>query len=206
MAGFVYVMSNPAFPHLVKIGKSTKDPTKERVNELNHTGVPAAFKVEYFAFVVDEDGLERKLHAKFSEKRFSANREFFQIGISEAILAVRGTAKELGWLKYEETLYRSPKDIEDLRWKAELAQWNIEFRKKLEAQKELDAKEAEAKALAERKKQEATLQSANRRDHHELEESNSVQRSEASAGDLAWQFLKFFGILILILSVLKGLS
>ena len=39
MAGFIYVMSNPAFPDLIKIGKSKKDPTTDRVSELNQTGV-----------------------------------------------------------------------------------------------------------------------------------------------------------------------
>ena len=46
MAGFVYIMSNPAFPQLLKIGKSGKDPTGDRVKELNQTGVPEPFKVE----------------------------------------------------------------------------------------------------------------------------------------------------------------
>jgi hypothetical protein len=205
MAGFVYVMSNPAFPHLVKIGKSTKDPTKERVSELNHTGVPAAFKVEYFAFVTDEDGLERKLHSKFSQQRFSANREFFQIGIAEAILGIRIIANDLGWLKYEEVFYKSPKEIEDLRWKAELAQWNVEFRKKLEAQKELDTKEAEAKALAERKNQEMISQSAYKKYGNDFEDS-SFQQSGGSFADLAWQLFKGFGIILLLLTILKALS
>mgnify|MGYP001270521783 CR=1 FL=1 len=40
MAGFVYIMSNPLFDR-IKIGKSTKDPTKDRLNELNReTGIP----------------------------------------------------------------------------------------------------------------------------------------------------------------------
>lgn len=38
VAGFVYVITNDAFPHLVKIGKSSKDPRQDRVDELNHTG------------------------------------------------------------------------------------------------------------------------------------------------------------------------
>tara|TARA_B110001450_G_scaffold30102_1_gene26244 strand:+ start:537 stop:653 length:117 start_codon:yes stop_codon:yes gene_type:complete len=36
-------MSNPAFPDRIKIGKSKKDPTTDRVNELNQTGVPEAY-------------------------------------------------------------------------------------------------------------------------------------------------------------------
>ena len=56
-------MSNPAFPDLIKIGKSKKDPTTDRVSELNQTGVPEPFKVEYYAFVEDEDYLEQKYTA-----------------------------------------------------------------------------------------------------------------------------------------------
>ena len=58
MSGFIYVMTNPAFPDLIKIGKSQKDPTTDRVNELNQTGVPEPFKVEYYAFVGDENKFE----------------------------------------------------------------------------------------------------------------------------------------------------
>ena len=52
MAGFVYVMSNPGFDGRVKIGKSIKDPTMDRVEELNSTtSVPEPFKVEYYCYV-----------------------------------------------------------------------------------------------------------------------------------------------------------
>jgi hypothetical protein len=78
MAGFVYVMSNPAFPNLIKIGKSKKDPTNDRVSELNQTGVPEPFKVEYYAFVGDNDGLETYIHSIFSENRPNSKREFFK--------------------------------------------------------------------------------------------------------------------------------
>ena len=56
MAGFVYVMSNPAFDGRVKIGKSIKDPTADRVSELNNTtAVPEPFKVEYYCYVENFD-------------------------------------------------------------------------------------------------------------------------------------------------------
>ena len=59
MAGFVYIMSNPAFPGLLKIGRSRKDPTIDRVNELSlSVGVPQPFKVEYSAFVENNELLE----------------------------------------------------------------------------------------------------------------------------------------------------
>lgn len=40
--GFVYVLSNPAMPGLVKIGQTTNEITS-RMNELNTTSVPSQF-------------------------------------------------------------------------------------------------------------------------------------------------------------------
>ena len=89
MAGFIYIMSNPAFPDRVKIGKSAKDPTTDRVSELNQTGVPEPFKVEYYAFVEDEDYLEQRVHEYFNTKRPNKSREFFSVGCAEAIDTIR---------------------------------------------------------------------------------------------------------------------
>ena len=102
MAGFIYIMSNPAFPNLLKIGKSKKDPTTDRVNELNQTGVPEPFKVEYYAFVEDEDYLERVVHQKFASQRPNKNREFFNVETHEAINAIRLLANQTSALKYEQ--------------------------------------------------------------------------------------------------------
>ena len=98
-------MSNPAFPNLVKIGKSKKDPTTDRVNELNQTGVPEPFKVEYYAFVTDENGLESHMHNKFADQRPNLKREFFSVDVSVAINAIQQGAKKFGGIKYEEIFY-----------------------------------------------------------------------------------------------------
>jgi len=105
MAGFIYIMSNPAFPNLIKIGKSKKDPTTDRVNELNQTGVPEPFKVEYFAFVGNDDGLESYIHKKYSNKRPNKKREFFAVSIPNAINAIKEGAENYGGLKYEEIFH-----------------------------------------------------------------------------------------------------
>ena len=102
MAGFIYIMSNPAFPNLLKIGKSTKDPTKYRVNELNQTGVPEPFKVDYYAFVEDEDDLERMVHDELASQRPNKNREFFSVDYIEAIKTIRDLANQHSVLKYEQ--------------------------------------------------------------------------------------------------------
>ncbi len=105
LAGFIYIMSNPAFPNLVKIGKSKKDPTTDRVNELNQTGVPEPFKVEYYAFVTDENGLESHMHNKFADQRPNLKREFFSVDVSKATNAIQQSAKKFGGLKYEEIFH-----------------------------------------------------------------------------------------------------
>ena len=121
MAGFIYIMSNPAFPNLLKIGKSKKDPTTDRVNELNQTGVPEPFKVEYYAFVEDEDYLERVVHQKFASQRPNKNREFFSVDCVEAIDAIRQLSAVKAKIKYEEVFYVSTEAVEHHRRKQELA-------------------------------------------------------------------------------------
>ena len=75
MAGFIYIMSNPAYS-LIKIGKSAKDPTRDRASELYQTGVPEPMKVEYYALIEDENLLERLVHKRFAAERPNKNREF----------------------------------------------------------------------------------------------------------------------------------
>jgi len=108
MAGFIYIMSNPAFPNLLKIGKSKKDPTVDRINELNQTGVPEPFKVEYYAFVEDADYLERMVHEELAAQRSNNNREFFSVDCIEAIRTTRNWANQHSALKYEQIETEEP--------------------------------------------------------------------------------------------------
>ena len=119
MAGFVFIMSIPAFPNLIKIGKSKKDPTTDRVNELNQTGVPEPFKVEYYAFVEDEDYLEKAVHRKFSSKRPNKNREFFSVDCVAAIDTIRQLSEPNAKIKLEESFYVSPEELKRFAKKRE---------------------------------------------------------------------------------------
>ena len=144
MAGFIYIMSNPAFPNLVKIGKSKKDPTTDRVNELNQTGVPEPFKVEYYAFVEDEDYLEKVLHHKFIENRPNKNREFFALECVTAIDTVRKVLLDKVAIKYEEVFFVTKEQLElERRKRVEIEQDEIKFR---------EYEQAIAKQKAERRK------------------------------------------------------
>lgn len=76
--GFVYILTNPSMPGLVKIGKTTRDPER-RAAELDQTGVPTPFQVEDSVFAPDCGELERHMHKVFDDCRVSAGREFFRI-------------------------------------------------------------------------------------------------------------------------------
>ena len=121
MAGFVYVMSNPAFDGRVKIGKSIKDPTADRVSELNNTtAVPEPFKVEYYCYVDNFDEIETKVHRLLSANRPNRGREFFHVEVNYAVETIQTIANELGGIKFEE-FYFEQTTVTDLKTNSSLA-------------------------------------------------------------------------------------
>ena len=127
MSGFIYIMSNPSFiDNLIKIGKSDRDPTLYRKNELETTGVPLPFCVDYYAFVDNPDWLERRIHDELSTFRKSSSREFFSCSIEKAILTIREFSSDS--LKYEEIFYSAPTQIKHAREREQ--QKNEEIRRK----------------------------------------------------------------------------
>jgi hypothetical protein len=85
--GYVYIMTNPKMPGLVKIG-SGKLPPEERARQLFTTGVPTPFQVIAFHDFEDELRAERELQAIFSRQRVHSRREFFEITVEEARAAL----------------------------------------------------------------------------------------------------------------------
>lgn len=91
--GAVYVLSNSAMPGLLKIGYTTR-PVSERVDEIsNATGVPEAFvcKAHWLSYRPDID--ERKIHQLFADERSNGNREFFRIGVEDAVKRIAACMK-----------------------------------------------------------------------------------------------------------------
>jgi hypothetical protein len=87
MNEYLYVLSNPAMPGLIKIGKTTTSPD-QRMAELYSTGVPAPFVLELSLQVEDCHVSERKAHQALIDCRLSSNREFFQTSIAHAIKVI----------------------------------------------------------------------------------------------------------------------
>lgn len=92
--GIVYVLTNPAMPGLVKIGKTSRDSVEARLFELYSTGVPFPFECAYAARVNDEGVVERAFHQAFGPYRVNAKREFFEIEPEQAIALLRLMAVE----------------------------------------------------------------------------------------------------------------
>ena len=102
MAGFIYIMSNPTFGKLIKIGKSDFDPIKRR-DELSNTSVPDDFKIEYYAFLENHHQIEPMVHESLKHFRHKNNREFFSCEIHTAAQLIKDIAKSD--FKYEEINY-----------------------------------------------------------------------------------------------------
>ncbi len=90
LSGYVYVLSNPRMPGLLKIGSTTRS-VPERVAELNSaTGVPVPFAVEAYFAVASPEEMELSIHQRLSQHRV-LGREFFEIGLEEVIRILEAT-------------------------------------------------------------------------------------------------------------------
>lgn len=93
MKGWVYVMSNLAMQGIVKIGFSTKDPIL-RAKELEGTGLPHRFIVEYSMLVDEPYKVEQYIHNHLSYCH--ENKEFFRIEATKAISTLKECTSLLG--------------------------------------------------------------------------------------------------------------
>lgn len=85
--GWIYVLTNPSMPNLVKIGRTERDP-ETRISELSTpTGVPTPFRLVYKALVSDCSSAEELVHSILSQRgyRISNKREFFNAPLHVAI-------------------------------------------------------------------------------------------------------------------------
>lgn len=81
--GYVYILTNPSMPGVVKIGRTTRSP-EQRCAELWNTGVPTPFAVHASAFSPDCVTLEQTMHMVFRSQRVTDAREFFRVSAAEA--------------------------------------------------------------------------------------------------------------------------
>lgn len=94
-ATWVYVLSNPSMPGMVKIGMTDRN-LGERKKELDrHSGVPTPFVIEYGFPCVNAGRLEKEIHIYLESQGVRANsdREFFYLQPETAIEVVNKLGK-----------------------------------------------------------------------------------------------------------------
>jgi hypothetical protein len=87
MKGYVYALSNPGMPGLIKIGRS-KGGGRGRAGELDGTGIPFPFEVEFECLFEDCVSAEHQIHGELDCYRINPKREFFKISVEEAKEAI----------------------------------------------------------------------------------------------------------------------
>ena len=81
---WVYILSNPTQPGLLKIGYTKKLP-EERAKQISSaTGVALPYKVEWAYQCFNGEMVEREVHHKLKAQRVNSSKEFFQISLEEA--------------------------------------------------------------------------------------------------------------------------
>ncbi len=88
MNQIVYILINESMPEYIKIG-FTHSSVKERIKQLDRTGVPLPFEIYYAATVENAEKEEKWLHSIFADRRARVNREFFKMNPEYATLALK---------------------------------------------------------------------------------------------------------------------
>ncbi len=88
MNQIIYILKNESMPEYIKIGFTHGD-VKERIKQLDRTGVPLPFEVYYAANVENAEKEEKWLHSIFADRRARDSREFFKMNPEYATLALK---------------------------------------------------------------------------------------------------------------------
>lgn len=159
--GFVYILSNPTMPGLLKIGMTRFGPSR-RVQELSSaTGVPTPFNLVYYREFSNCVVAETEIHSILASKglRYNNQREFFSIDTVAAIntllslpdksgeeqhleqIRVEDFNKDVNWSEFEKNMHEIKMnylqsdtflDCNSLIVSHLCSEWNDEDRQKLQ--------------------------------------------------------------------------
>jgi hypothetical protein len=99
MTGYVYAVTNPSIPGLVKIGRTTN--MEKRLESLYDTSVPTPFECVCVKEVNNPNDVESNLHTLLSEFRVNDKREFFKVEIEKVKLIFDLISSDLTEVKEE---------------------------------------------------------------------------------------------------------
>lgn len=98
--GYVYVLSNPSMPGIVKIGRTFRDPGARAAELSGATGVPTPFVIEATVSSWNCVWLEKLVHLQLGRRRVNRNREFFRCTLDEALEATETASKKMKGNRY----------------------------------------------------------------------------------------------------------
>ena len=81
---WVYILTNPAIPEMIKIGYTANDPHARAEQLSKGTGVPVGYEVAWAYKCYKGDRIEKEVHKYFKKQRVSPTREFFRVTLDEA--------------------------------------------------------------------------------------------------------------------------
>jgi hypothetical protein len=103
LRGFIYVLSHPQMPNLLKIGFTTR-PVEERVAELNTTtAVPGPFVIEAVFSSSTPEQHELAVHETLAGAR-GESKDFFKVDLVEAIREVIAICGPPSYLRRQDLL------------------------------------------------------------------------------------------------------
>jgi hypothetical protein len=86
--GWIYVLSNPEMPGIVKIGRTDRTPSERAAELSSATGIPTPFTLLWEEPTGNPEAAESEIHRLLDDKRINSGREFFRIDSDSAINAV----------------------------------------------------------------------------------------------------------------------
>ena len=172
MIGFIYILSNPSHPGLLKIGQTGKDP-EERRKELGSTGVVEDFVLEYRALSEDYASIEREIHRALASVRTNPKKEFFSISVPEAVNKIREISGNR--IESDRVFYVSPEELQRIKdEKQRKSEVEVKKWQKIaeESKKREDVKKKEKQRIADdlKKKQDAKEKELQTRQAEEAQE------------------------------------
>ncbi len=147
MRGFVYVLSNKAMPGLLKVGYTTRS-IYDRIDELNSTGVPTSFVIEFYFEVDNAQRGESLLHRALSKHHYE--KEFFKVSVEKVVQESKRLISSDVFVVYgvhgrSKDSFLSVEEQEEIRRQAE----KLRAKRKLEEEVSL-RQEAEAKIIGDK--------------------------------------------------------
>ena len=111
MSEYVYILTNPIYPDLVKIGR-TKNIKQRMRNLSSSTGVPVPFQCYFCCEVKDSQDIENRLKFGLGDHRINEKREFFRIHPERVKVLLEGWS--LGDATPKDEVVDSPEEYDSL--------------------------------------------------------------------------------------------